>query len=313
MRMKLKSVVFLIVFVFCNIALSGCSNDLITVNIYDCRTQTRLTTKAGQTVQDLLEEAEISVGDQDIVTPAFQEEITADQAEIRIERHADVIVETEEAEIPVDLTGGKVQDALDKAGITLVENDYVNHNPEAYLTEGMRISVVHRMAVTLVADGKTENCLTQAHTVQEFLKEQKLILGELDRVSPKVSAELSDGAKVVVKRVEIKEVIENEPVEFETKVTYSGSMLEGTSRIIKEGVNGEKRVTYQITYVDGKEESRKAIREEILKEAIAQEIVKGSKPKRTVVSKQRVEDCDGSGHGYYIITYSDGTVEYQDY
>jgi hypothetical protein len=34
---------------------------------------------------------------------------------------------------------------------------------------------------------------------------------------------------------------------------------------------------------------------------------------KTVVSKQAVADCDGSGHGYYVITYSDGTVEYQDY
>lgn len=34
---------------------------------------------------------------------------------------------------------------------------------------------------------------------------------------------------------------------------------------------------------------------------------------KTIVSKERVEDCDGSGHGYYIITYSDGSVVYQDF
>lgn len=34
---------------------------------------------------------------------------------------------------------------------------------------------------------------------------------------------------------------------------------------------------------------------------------------RTVVSTQDYPDCDGSGHGYTEITYSDGTVEYQDY
>lgn len=311
--MKLKTGIFLMAVIFCSLALSGCGKDSITVNIYDCRVKTRLVAKPGQKVRDLLEEAEIPVGDKDVVTPAFDEKVTDNQAEIRIERHADVVVETEQGEIPVGLTGGKVQDALDKAGVVLLKNDYVNHNTAAYLTEGMRISVVHRMAVTLVADGKTEDCLTQAHTVQELLNEQKLTLGKLDRISPKVSAELSDGAKVVVKRVEIREVTEEEPIGFETKVTYSGSMPVGTRQLLREGVNGEKRVTYQVTYVDGKEESRKAIREEILKEAVAAQIVEGSKPKRTVASKQRVEDCDGSGHGYYIITYSDGTVEYQDF
>ncbi|MGN0468499.1 MAG: ubiquitin-like domain-containing protein [Acutalibacteraceae bacterium] len=34
---------------------------------------------------------------------------------------------------------------------------------------------------------------------------------------------------------------------------------------------------------------------------------------KTVVSKEAVYDCDGSEHGYYIITYSDGSVEYQDF
>lgn len=33
----------------------------------------------------------------------------------------------------------------------------------------------------------------------------------------------------------------------------------------------------------------------------------------TVVSEQDYPDCDGSEHGYREITYSDGTVEYQDY
>lgn len=34
---------------------------------------------------------------------------------------------------------------------------------------------------------------------------------------------------------------------------------------------------------------------------------------RYEVSRQRFDDCDGSGHGYYEITYSDGTVETEEY
>lgn len=314
MMSKLKTGAGLAVCILGAIMLTGCSNNLMTVNIYDCQTQTKLTAKQGKTVEQLLEEAEIFVDKKDVVTPGLGEKITGGQSEIRIERHANVTVVTEEDEITVDLTGGKVQDALEEAGVTLLKNDFVDHNLEAYLTDGMQISVAHRMAISLVADGKTVECLTQANTVQEFLEEQRVELGDLDRITPKLSAALFDGAEVVVKRVEIKEVVENEPIDFETTVTYSNSMEVGTSRITKEGINGEKRVTYQVTYVDGIEEDRKVIREEVLKEAVNQEVVQGSKPKgRTVVSKQRVEDCDGSGHGYYIITYSDGTVEYQDF
>ena len=31
------------------------------------------------------------------------------------------------------------------------------------------------------------------------------------------------------------------------------------------------------------------------------------------VSRQRFDDCDGSGHGYFAITYSDGSVAYEEY
>ena len=34
---------------------------------------------------------------------------------------------------------------------------------------------------------------------------------------------------------------------------------------------------------------------------------------RTEVGRQAYDDCDGSGHGYYEITYSDGSVEYEEY
>lgn len=33
----------------------------------------------------------------------------------------------------------------------------------------------------------------------------------------------------------------------------------------------------------------------------------------TEVGRQAYDDCDGSGHGYYEITYSDGSVGYEDY
>ena len=76
---------------------------------------------------------------------------------------------------------------------------------------------------------------------------------------------------------------------------------------------GEKEVTYRVTYVNGKEEARKKLSEKVLKEPVAEIVIKGTKPTRTVTSRQKVMDCDGSGHGYWIITYSDGTTEYQEF
>lgn len=39
----------------------------------------------------------------------------------------------------------------------------------------------------------------------------------------------------------------------------------------------------------------------------------GASSGRTMVSQEKVDDCDGSGHGVLIITYSDGTTETEEY
>ena len=73
---------------------------------------------------------------------------------------------------------------------------------------------------------------------------------------------------------------------------------------------------YEIIYVIDvacEEEARKKLSEKVLKEPVAEIVIKGTKPARTVVSRQKVMDCDGSGHGYWIITYSDGTTSYQEF
>ena len=100
-------------------------------------------------------------------------------------------------------------------------------------------------------------------------------------------------------------------------------MYEDESSVSQEGSDGEKELTYDVTYVDGRESSRKLVSEKVTKEPVNEVITRGTKQRvadsqetgsgRTVVSKQKNYDCDGSGHGWYTITYSDGTVEYEDF
>lgn len=53
------------------------------------------------------------------------------------------------------------------------------------------------------------------------------------------------------------------------------------------------------------EETRELIGDNYLK--------KKKEEERKIVSKEKVYDCDGSGHGYYVITWSDGETEYEDF
>ena len=292
--------------------LTGCGAKNTQVHIMDGRQNTEILVASNTTVAEVLKEAEITVDDKDTVTPAL-DSVVKNQSEIQIERHATVtLVEGDQTE-KVEMTGKTVQDVLDEKGVELKEHDYVNHSLDAYLEDGMEIQVIHRLAVTIQVDGETKEYLTEAKNVADLLEEQSIAVDKKDIVKPGMERELSEGTKVVIERVSVKQEVEKEKVPFETEVEYSGSMNSDESVEKTPGVEGEKEVTYEVTYVDGKEDHRKAVSEKMLKEPVSQVVTKGTKQRRRIVSKQKVEDCDGSGHGYYIITWSDGKVEYQDY
>lgn len=66
---------------------------------------------------------------------------------------------------------------------------------------------------------------------------------------------------------------------------------------------------------DKKEEADQAVKAEEAAKAAAQQSQQSQPSGGGVyeVSRQAFDDCDGSGHGYYEITYSDGSVKTEEY
>ena len=312
----------------CSIALAmaGCG-EKITVQVSDMGTVSEVETSSGKSVSDILKDAEIELGEKDEVTPSADTTITEADTTITVARYAKVTIVNGDDRKEVELVGGTVADAIKEAKITLGKNDAPNVAEDKYLTDGMEITIIHTLNITLKVDGETKQVKTTAETVSDLLKEQKIELGKDDSVSPKKSSTLKDGDTVTVGRVTYKEETVTETIPFGTETQYSESMDSGTSTVTQDGVNGSKEVVYKVKYVDGKEDSREAVSETVTKNAVSQIVVYGTRQQaapqapanqggsggRTIVSKQRNDDCDGSGHGYFTITYSDGTVEYEEY
>ncbi len=295
--------------------LAGCTADEPAkqqVRIFDGQTETRLQAEEGMTVKEALAEAEISVGSEDQVSPALDTTLQG-ECEISIRRRARITLVEDENAKELVFHGGQVKDVLLDADITLGKNDTLNHDLEAYLSDGMSVEVAHRFLVSLDVDGAQSECLTEADTVQELLEEQQIHLDAKDQIEPALETFLADGTQIVIQRVFVERVSEFEAVPYETQVEYSSAMLEGESSRRRQGAEGEKEVIYEVTYVDGKEESRRMVEEKIIREPVDTILVKGTAPRRRVVSREQIFDCDGSGHGYYVITWSDGVVEYEDF
>lgn len=93
--------------------------------------------------------------------------------------------------------------------------------------------------------------------------EQGEVVGYFDIVIEE-NGKLKEEVKPIVK-----EVIETEIIEFNTETKTTESLVRGTQRTLQDGVNGEKEITYEITYdAGGKEISRKKINENITKVAV---------------------------------------------
>lgn len=299
------------------LGLCGCGK--ATMQINDGGTITEIEVSTPRTVEKILEDAEIVLNDGDEVSPAQDTKISEGQ-EIVISRKNTISLTVDGKTKEVVMVGGTISDLLKQEGITLGEKQHVNHDLEEYLTDKMEVKIFYSFSVEVQCDGKTHSQETEAETVGDVLAELEIVLGEDDRVTPAATEAVTEGMQIVVNRVTFDTIVETEIIEYETTYEDDSSMAKGQEQVSTNGENGEKEVTYKVTYVDGVEESREAMEEKVTKEPVNKVVKVGTKEEsssdgsgRTVISKKAFYDCNGSGHGYYEITYSDGSVEYEEF
>lgn len=255
-----KLIVFLMAAVFAVTLLSACGAKTIAVTIVDQNTKTEVEANTKQTVQDVLTEAGISVGEKDSVSPSLDTKIDDTVTEIKIARYAKVSIVDGEKTVEVELVGGTVQEALNAAGFALGANDSIDAKTEDFLKDGMVITITRKLTISVEADGETKEAITGAATVGDLLKELSITLAEGDTVSPAADQPLKDGDKVVVSR-----------------------------------------------YVAPQEAPQQYY------EPAYQEPAYQEPQGRYEVSRIGYPNCADGSHGYYEVTYSDGSVEYIEY
>ena len=241
--------------------LVACGGKAIALTVNDRGTKTEVTANVGNTVAQVLEKAQITLGEKDETEPAKDAKITEDVKEIIVKRYAKITVVLGDEKKEIEMVGGTVEDAIKKAGYTL-DGGITSDTPATdYVKDGMTITLTKGLTVELTMDGKTTTISTSAKTVADLANELKL--GADDELSEKAETAITDGMKLTVRRVEYKEVKETEKISFETEERYSDSISSGSSEVTQEGVDGEKEVTYKVKYVDGKEDSRKSVSEKV--------------------------------------------------
>ena len=164
-----------------------------------------------------------------------------------------------------ETTAIRVDDFIDMHKIDYVYGqDYMDVQFYKGISNNMEINIKKAIKISIKADGKKKEMTTLPCTVEELLEKQNIVLDKDDIVEPKLSHKLKKGEKVVVKRVEKKKVVKKETDEYEVQYVPDYNMTIGKTEVTQKGKNGVKKNTYKVTYIDGKEHSKKLIKSKTL-------------------------------------------------
>lgn len=258
-----------------------------------------LTAYAGDTVAQTLERSGVILKETDSVSPPLETVVQAGM-EIAVSRYENVTVVSGGQEYPMTLMGGDVAGALAQAGVTLGEHDSLNYSDDEKLFDKMVIQVYHSLHINVISDGEEREYVTSGGTVADALENSGVSLGEDDIVEPGAFSALEDGMTVTVRRVTKEEEKETRTVPYETIYEDDDSLYVDETELETEGVEGEEELTYQLTYVDGVEESRELISEEVTVEPVSEVILCGTK-ERPAPSESALQDYeDGTGGGTFV-------------
>jgi uncharacterized protein YabE (DUF348 family)/3D (Asp-Asp-Asp) domain-containing protein len=241
----------------------------------------RLMTHA-QTVQQLLDEAAVVLGDRDSVwqgdalismnasldaaagEPRMGDgplaAVARDLTSLRVERALAVTLVESGRELRSSTSRPTVGQALREAGVILGPGDRVTPGIEAPVEAGARIEVAHAMAVTIALPDEDKSLFTFAHTVGELLEEADVTLGEGAIAVPDLSTEVTPGLAVHIVVLSASSEFEREFIESRTVYLTDDALGPGQVRT-EPGRDGAIVRRYDVSFANGIEAGRELVEE----------------------------------------------------
>lgn len=166
---------------------------------------------------------------------------------------------------------------LRELGITLRDEDRVSLPLEQTLNNKDEIVIERAKRLTVAVDGENKELYSCEPTVKAVLQEKGIEMGEFDEIEPVLETEITENLAVTIHRVSVEYLDFEVEIPFETKRIANASQPKEYSKVLQEGKNGMKKVTYKNVTKDGVEVISDIVAEEILTQPVTQEVEYGSK------------------------------------
>jgi uncharacterized protein YabE (DUF348 family) len=261
---------------------------------------TTVSTFAGS-VEGLLNVQGVEVGERDVVAPAADARLT-DGADVVVRYGREVTLLTDGQQSDVWVTALDADEALATLAarggdVRLVAS---RSGDRAHLP--LRLEADGPVAV--VADGQTLTAADGSIGVDAVLAELGVTLDGDDRVSVVDGAVAgltgadAPGVALVVQRVVTQDVTTQAPVPFETQTQQDPNRYADLGpKVAQEGADGVRTVVETVTTVDGVEESRTPVSDEVTAQPVPKIVVEGTKARPAPAPEKPQSSSGGSSSG----------------
>ncbi|MEH6943982.1 ubiquitin-like domain-containing protein [Bacillus sp. JJ722] len=236
------------------------------------------------TIEDLLQDLEISVSENDYLYPAGDTKIE-NQTEVTWKPAKEVTVKDGSIQKEVWTTKNTVGEFLEEQKIQLRNEDEISPSLNTELKNDMDVAIERAFPLNLVDGGKPKQVWSTSATVADFLKQQGIKMQPLDRVEPSLDDIIKPNSVVNVVRVEkVTDVVE-EPVKYKVISQKDSSLPKGNEKVVTEGKEGLVSNQYEIIKENGKEVKRSLMSSEVLRESQNKVVAVGTKDINNTVSR----------------------------
>ena len=220
------------------------------------------------TVSGVLEDADVTVGEHDVVAPAPDKHVSdGDTVVVRYGRLLHLVVDGAPRDVWV--TTPTVQDALKQLGYTQGSYSSVSRS-KRLPTSPTSIDLRTPKSLTIAVDGTTIPVVTTDATVAQVLSNAGVTVGPDDIWSVPGTSAPTDGMTVTINRVALSQVTENVPIPFDTQSSDDASLSKGTTVVDTKGADGTASVVYQVKTVDGVQVSKDPVSQTVVTPPVTQ-------------------------------------------
>lgn len=251
-------------------------------------------------VKELLQENDIHVDKHDVLKPGLNTRVK-DNLKVTYIPAKEVHLKINDKEKTYWTTKKTVEDFLKETDLDLNQHDQISPGLNTAIANGQTITLKPAYSIQLSVGGKkAKQVWTTSTTVADFLKQQNVKVGDLDKVKPGMNSSLKDDMKVNVIKVEkVIDVVE-EDLPFDTVTKKDHSLTKGNKKVVRSGKKGRVAKRYEVVLENGKEVSRKLVKKKKLSDSKDKVIAVGTKESRDLPVVSRGISHASSGREFYV-------------